>query len=443
VASLLYGSEFGKQQDCDELLHRLSTLLQDGLGAITGNPFQALRGSFQRHFVGATSEVHVRRAALGPATESPTLSAAAGQNGSNGNHAIGFPVSEGSATKQFLSVPVQRDNQTLTQALEEFTSWVAVGGEEVVMSQEHFRTVPPFLCFSSRQVSTLDWEESLDTTRFVVRSSPSLQRDKFERSKAVQQQCELTEALKQLKLVGESVEKANLWSGEQLKADVGTVAELSERLRLQLVASEKRVAELSKAIGDGGVEEPPVEEFLDGAVDANVVESVIRGLLGADTVHKLAELVFDGKEGGSDVLDGLVQGGTISREQAQAIVERLSGRRQARSAYRYDVHAVVVYQGTGLFGHYVAYIRQSDGAFLCFDDEQVAEHPGVREVRAAIAARGTEEYPAVVRMVVYRRHGVGDTDGEVAPLDLSAPTAAPLGAAANGDADGAKRRRTE
>mmetsp|Transcript_49738 Transcript_49738/g.148528 ORF Transcript_49738/g.148528 Transcript_49738/m.148528 type:complete len:116 (+) Transcript_49738:289-636(+) len=114
----------------------------------------------------------------------------------------------------------------------------------------------------------------------------------------------------------------------------------------------------------------------------------------------------------------------------------------------YDVYAMVVYQGTGHAGHYVAYVRQSDGAFLCFDDEHVTEHARASAVRSDIAERGSEAYPASVRMVVYHRRGTAGGEPVVLPGPGAAPgsgkrAGAPAdkgSAAADGDA---KRRRTE
>merc|ERR1711957_276282 len=87
------------------------------------------------------------------------------------------------------------------------------------------------------------------------------------------------------------------------------------------------------------------------------------------------------------------------------------------------VHAIILYIGLGQFGHYLAFVRQEDGKFLSFDDEQVREHADSTAVRNEIQAR------ASVRLVVYRRNG------SLAPLELPGPPAATNGAKRNGHAE--------
>lgn len=120
------------------------------------------------------------------------------------------------------------------------------------------------------------------------------------------------------------------------------------------------------------------------------------------------------------------------------------------------MHAVLVYQGAGQFGHYVCFIRQADGAFLCFDDETVTEHQDAASVKAAIVERGSDlrehevaapipqdSLPASERVVVYRRRGA--KAGE--PLELPGPEApapaAESGAGGESEEGIAKRRRTQ
>merc|ERR1711957_632505 len=83
----------------------------------------------------------------------------------------------------------------------------------------------------------------------------------------------------------------------------------------------------------------------------------------------------------------------------------------------------------GQFGHYLAFVRQEDGKFLSFDDEQVREHADSTAVRNEIQARANMGYPASVRLVVYRRNG------SLAPLELPGPPAATNGAKRNGHAE--------
>ena len=58
---------------------------------------------------------------------------------------------------------------------------------------------------------------------------------------------------------------------------------------------------------------------------------------------------------------------------------QISAHLQHIGAHIYDVQAVIVYQGRGQVGHYLAYVRQSDGAFLGFDDEAVVEYAGTKD----------------------------------------------------------------
>jgi len=450
VAKILYSGELGQQQDSDELMHRMSSLLQDGLEAIPGDPYASLRRAFCRLFVGATFEVQVRRDVKASASEKIQDAEKPSEfevvvRTTDDTHVIGYPLDQTSSNKHFLCIPVQRGNETLMQALEDFTCWAPTGGSDVVWMQEQFRTMPPFLSFATRQVSRLEWEEALNLTRFAVRATPSMQRDRYERAKVRQLRSELGEALRHLGSGSESLEKANLSCACQLDPEFRSLAEMLRRLQHRAETTDQRLTELDEQIGDG-FDEPPVPEFLRGVVDANVISNVVCGLLGANTVKKLADLVFDGDENGNDTLEQLVQSGALARTDEARIGARLQQRWEEHRTHMYDVYALVVYQGTGHAGHYVVFVRQSDGAFLCFDDEHVSEHPCAGAVRAHIAERGSEAYPASVRMVVYRRR----TEGPSEPLELPGPRAAPNDTSAPGAADGdgpnggdAKRRRTE
>jgi len=436
VAGVLYSGEVGEQQDPDELMHRMSSLLQDGLEAIPGDPFAALRQTFQRLFVGATYEVHVRRVEEldKNARESEFETVV---RSSNGLHAIGYPKDQ-NANKQFLCIPVQQVNQTLKQALEDFTGWTPVDGSDVAWMQEQFRRLPPFLCFATRQVSNLEWEESLNLTPFVVPTTPLMQRDRYERSLASQLRHEFCTSLEQLASTRESLSRANQWCGHQLKGDISRLSDLSKELQSRADALDQEITSLDERIGDG-FDDPPVKEFLKGVVQDEVIENVVHGLLGANTVKKLADLVFDGDENGNDTLEQLVTSGMLARADEASIAKRLQQRHEQHREHIYDAHALVVYHGTGHVGHYIVFVRQPNGAFFCFDDEQVTEYPNAGAVRADIAERGSEALPASMRMIVYRKRK-GDIDQ---PLELSGPTAAPMaGEPAAGNEPDAKRPRT-
>jgi len=425
VAAALYGKELGSQQDCDELWHRLSSLVEDGLSGLAGKPYGALQKAFELLFTGATYEMRLKTQ-IGDST------------------ACGFapvgPDREDAAKKPFLTIPVQPGNKTLKQALEEFTSWSSTGGDEVPWTQERFRRIPPFLCFASRQVSALEWEESLNLTRFVVPASASMQKSCYEQSKALQLQSELRDALEHLVPARRSAAKANAVSCRSLEAEVAKLADVCQHLDAQLEPLAAQIAELERSIGDG-FEELDLEDFLVGAVDAAKVKSVIRERLGVDTVKLLADKLYDGGKP-SETVAQLVQGtgACLSQAQADAMLAKLKSRWEDHHAHMFDIHGIVLYQGLGQWGHYVAFIRQADGPFLCFDDEQVRELPDAAAVRAEIAERGGEGLPASVRMVVFRRR-ITPADSELAPIELDGPQ---VSAVANGTpVNGTKREHTD
>merc|ERR1712048_1322288 len=102
------------------------------------------------------------------------------------------------------------------------------------------------------------------------------------------------------------------------------------------------------------------------------------------------------------------------RVQVQGLLDKLGARQRLHCEHVYDVHAIVVYQGKGQAGHYVSFVRQSDGAFLCFDDVVVSELADAEKVREAINARSDDIYPASVRTLIYRRRSGGAASGEEA-----------------------------
>eukprot|EP00927_Polykrikos_kofoidii_P032458 TRINITY_DN27645_c0_g1_i1.p1 TRINITY_DN27645_c0_g1~~TRINITY_DN27645_c0_g1_i1.p1 ORF type:complete len:1058 (-),score=163.68 TRINITY_DN27645_c0_g1_i1:45-3218(-) len=406
IATVLYKSELGEQQDCDELLHRVASLLQDGLSAASEG-YQAPREAFQRLFTGCTYEVQVR-----PEKRTKQVSES-DQNGhaanadpnfevltcsESGAHVIGYPLLESTSSKKFLSVPVQRGNQTLMNALQEFTSWSSTGGSDVLWTQEQFRTLPPFLIFTSRQLSAFEWEDSLNLTPFSCQATPSLHRNRYERARLSQLRNELRDTVSRLSDSTENLSKANWLSGQQLESQARNLNDLLVQLRKSLDSTEKEVGQLGDVIGDG-FEEPSVKDFLAGAVDAETVETRIQGMLGANTVKKLSDLCL-GVDGAEDILDEL----GLEHAHVQAVLDRLRERQRQHSEHMYDVHAVIVYQGRGQAGHYVCFIRQPDNTFLCFDDEHVTEYAAVSKVREAIRERSSDDYiPASVRTLVYRR----------------------------------------
>jgi len=424
VAMTLYGKEMGTQQDCDELLHRLASMVQEGVTELPGKPFDSVTKAFQQAFVGRTYEMRLR-------TEDDTFMPV-------------YPETEAAANKEFLTIPIQQRNKSLTQALEDFTSWSSTGGSEVAWTQERFRVVPPFLCFASRQVSSFEWEESLDLGRYAVEPELTVQRDCFERQKALQFHADLSEALEHLapaKVCLGKANRANRCCGKGLSTEVDHVAKVVQELESRLPPLKERIDELDRKVG-GAPGCPSLDEFLSG-VDAIVLRDVIRGTLGVDSVAKLLGLVEAGSgESQGAVLEPLVEAGQLTAADRDTILERCRSRQKELEPYRFDLHAIIVYIGTGQFGHYLAFIRQESGKFFCFDDEQVREHADAAAVRTEIEARASLGYPASVRMVVYRRKG------SVAPLELPGPPQggqATNGAKRNGDAEvdgGAKRQRT-
>merc|ERR1712216_382107 len=97
-----------------------------------------------------------------------------------GDHVIGYPLSADLSQKSFLSILVYRGNQNLTDAVEDFTGWSCTGGSEVIATRDQFRTLPPFLIFSIKEMRAIQWEESLNLTRFTQQTPPAGQRDLYE-----------------------------------------------------------------------------------------------------------------------------------------------------------------------------------------------------------------------------------------------------------------------
>lgn len=469
VATVLYGGELGAQQDCDELLHRLASLLQDGLCGIPGDPYKSVRQVFRRLFVGATYEVHVRPN-MDVLAQSGSISGSIASEfepvvfTSGDIYMIGYPLLEDTSNKQFLSIPVQRGNRMLMHSLEDFTCWANTGGSEVIWTQEQFRTLPPFLCFTSREVNTLEWEDSLNLTRFTSKASPSLQRDRYELAKLRQLRGELNATIQSLSNGCKSLARANILCSQQFETGLLHLHEMLTQLQLRLDETEPQSHRLEDVIGDG-FEEPTLTEFLEGVVHADIVEQNIQGLLGVDTVKKLSDM-FHGVDGAVDMLLDL----GLELEPAQALLAKLSDRHRRHHVHMFDVHAVIMYIGKGLVGHYVAFIRQPDGAFLSFDDERITEHADTGQVRQAIADYGSGANPASVRTLVYHRrswedsHPLGDAfvegggearrcSGADEALELPGPRVVrregtthvpnPALSMGTGDKSCPKRRRTE
>lgn len=425
VAATLYGKELGTQQDCDELWHRLALLVEDGLNAFDGRPFAALQQAFEGLFHGATCELRLR-------------SGSTTNGASQGFDCADFEPVRDCAKKPFLTIPVQGGNKSLNQALDDFTSWSSTGGDEIAWTQERFRRVPPYLCFASRQVSDLAWEESLNLTRFVVPSSSSMERRCYERSKAVQLHGELRETLEHLMPARRSLSKANVVSGRAMEAEVAKLAAMCQQVDSQAKDLATKIAELERAVGDG-FEEPSLEDFLAGVVASVGSRASVRERLGVDCIKALADKLFPGGECGAALSD-LVSGSTacLSQAEADAVAAKLQRRWAEHHAYMFDLHGIVLYQGLGQWGHYVAFIRQAEGPFLCFDDERVFELPDAAAVRAEIAERGGEGLPASVRMVVYRRRAPADV--EAAPIEVDGTANGAAAAAANGCATNGSKR---
>jgi len=227
--------------------------------------------------------------------------------------------------------------------------------------------------------------------------TPSMQLDHHECAVLRQLRLELTETLQNLTTSMEGLERARRLCSTSMDEQVAAMKQLTTWVRGKLESTEEDIRKLETAIGDG-FDEPAITEFLAGAVDRDVVEEKIHGLLGVDSVKKLSDLVL-GVDGAEDMLGDL----GFDESQVQAVLTKLVARQRQHCKHMYDIHAVIVYQGRGQAGHYICFVRQPDGAFICFDDEQVSELADVSQVRRAIADRGTDFFPAVVRTLVYRR----------------------------------------
>merc|ERR1712232_421362 len=198
---------------------------------------------------------------------------------------------------------------------------------------------------------------------------------------------------------------------------------------------DRLLREVEERLGDG-LEEPALTDFLAGIVERQVVEEKVRGVLGVNTLKKLSDVVI-GPDGSEDVLVDL----GLDKDHVKAIVQKLKERAAKLQEHMYDVHAVVVYIGRGMVGHYISFIRQPDGAFFCFDDESVSRVPTVAALREKIATLGSEAEPASLRTLIYRRRCA---EGEAMPLELLGPPDEPA-QVTNGHAEEspAKRQRTQ
>eukprot|EP00932_Pfiesteria_piscicida_P007081 SRR837773.1707.p1 GENE.SRR837773.1707~~SRR837773.1707.p1 ORF type:complete len:482 (-),score=54.76 SRR837773.1707:65-1510(-) len=435
VAATLYGKELGTQQDCDELWHRLSLLVDDGLKEFEGRPFDPLQKAFGDLFRGATCELRLRSGMVG---------------GSHADAAASefSPVRE-VAKKPFLTIPVQGGNKTLEQAIDEFTSWSSTGGEDIAWTQERLNTCPPYLCFASRQVSDLEWEDSLNLTRFLVPSSSSMERRLYQRSKASQLHAELRAALEQLIPGQAHLTKADVVSGRCFGESLGKLSSICRHLETQAQALAAQLAELEQQIGDG-FDEAPLDDFLAAIITTASTRATLVQRLGVQTVKDLAKALFGGGARGA-ALSALTTSADafLSQAEADALRDALQRRWDDHHTYMFDLHGIILYQGLGQWGHYVAFIRQDSGTFLCFDDEKVYELPDTAAVRADIAERGGEGLPASVRMVVYRRRAPGGA--QALPIEVESHASAAGAAVSNGtkrdiadvgDEGNAKRLRT-
>jgi hypothetical protein len=290
----------------------------------------------------------------------------------------------------------------------------------------------------------------LDLKRFLPAGSSAAeaQRASFELASAAMAKKELGDALETLRSSSGSLGRARaLLAGETLASEEKALSDVADHLGSQLTALEEQTKELKTRMAqqDGTPAEKSVAAFLEGIVDESVVTEQFHEFLGVDTLQKLSDLLL-GAEGSEDMLLEI----GLQDAQVKAIVKRLEERTQ--QGVMYDIHALVAYLGTGVVGHYISVVRQSDGAFFLFDDERVTEHATADAVRIALDNYGGGINPAVVRTLLYRRRGAPRaSSGEQsrtatvdAPLELPGPRV--LRAAdrkAENEASAAKRPRTE
>eukprot|EP00929_Paragymnodinium_shiwhaense_P071595 TRINITY_DN36380_c0_g1_i1.p1 TRINITY_DN36380_c0_g1~~TRINITY_DN36380_c0_g1_i1.p1 ORF type:complete len:1069 (+),score=201.58 TRINITY_DN36380_c0_g1_i1:185-3391(+) len=438
VALVLYDAKesLGAQQDCDELLHRFWSLLDDGFKEAPDEKYKTLRQRFEKLFMGATYELQVRPASASASNGKADFKPVAPTT--DREYMIGFPLAGETSNKKFLSIPVQQENQTLTAALDDFTSWSHAGGSDVIWTQEQFRLLPPLLCFTSRQVSTLEWEETLNLTPFAARPTHAVQRDRLERNRLQHVRCKLVETATSLSETARRLSDTDSLDNHSMKAEVQQLEAVKGQIESKQASIDGQLRGVEERIGDG-LEDPPISDFLKGIVDTAVIDEKVCGLLGVNTVKKLADVVL-GPGGSDDVLTGI----GLEATQVRSILEKLKARAEKLQEHLYDVYAVVVYMGRGMVGHYVSFIRQADGCFFCFDDEIVTRMADVAALRKAIEALGSESQPASLRTLVYRRR-CADGSSEAAPLQLLGPSDDVTAASADEPCNGsqAKRQRTQ
>lgn len=398
VAASLYGKDLGTQQDCDELMHRLATLLDDWPGAAAGNPWESLRRAFRELFFGLTSEVRLGLSSKNELKDEDFAPHVL-ENMDEGDGNCG--------NKPFLAIPVQAGSKTLAQALEEFTAWSAAAGRDVAWTQERFRVFPPCLCFSSRQVSALaEWEESIDICRFVAaaKAPPELQRRRFERSRALQVRQEVSEALEHLDRARQHVRKAGLLGVDCLSVEGSHLEKAQVQLQARQGHLECVAGELANE-AEGAVEDASLECLFSGLLPDGKVAASIRQRFGCENGKDLISKALEKGEP-SEALKALVNDGPdgLTPGELDAVVSKLRDWQDWQRQQMYDIHSIVLYQGVGEWGHYIAFVRQLDGGYLLFDDEQVRSFPNAAAVRSEIIERGMATgVPAGIRTVMYRQ----------------------------------------
>ena len=178
----------GMQEDPDEIIQKLDDLLE----GLPSDQYAELQASWKQLFIGVTYEIQVRR------TETVVRVPAAGTEGEgeddddddlqceseevslghtlstelalqlghtpSAEHTMAVPTSQ--SRNPFLKLTCERSHRSLTQTLDDFTSWQQSRGDGV-WTRQQLQTVPPFLCFDAALASELEWEPTLELESFL------------------------------------------------------------------------------------------------------------------------------------------------------------------------------------------------------------------------------------------------------------------------------------
>jgi len=335
----------------------------------------------------------------------------------------------------FLTIMVQGDISTLNKTLDETSEWTSRDHKEVSWVQERYLKFPPFLCFATKQVAQLRWEDTLDLAPYATPMTPEQSLTDFKEFLGRKSRKHVEEIIDKLPTVIESTaEVMRMDSDEDWKQDLdmlaGFKAKMEAKLRAlpEVVVRSHRLSSSSLSSSGQGINSLSdflLEQLGCTTVDDSLYITRITMILthrGVQTPEEAAELLFDNDSEESRAamaeLEKKLPDGIARTCLDTALAKLKALKTQPRLVpppnTLYEIHGLVVYQGSGTHGHYIAFLRQEDGTFMGFDDESTHPFHSPATVRAEIVERGCGLVPTSVRLVVYKRVGA-----ETEPLDCT------------------------